>query len=71
MNEAQVAKIIPEVTIARRAAERVGSYLLAFLPLTIIPLQKLDEIRFDEKREIIKAKNVRCPFHSFNLSLTI
>ncbi|KAM7541462.1 hypothetical protein Aperf_G00000024399 [Anoplocephala perfoliata] len=41
VNEAQVAKIIPEVTIARRAAER-----------------KLDEIRFDEKREIIKAKNL-------------
>nr|VZI45320.1 unnamed protein product [Spirometra erinaceieuropaei] len=41
VNESQVAKIIAEVTIARRNAER-----------------KLDELRFDEKREIIKAKNL-------------
>ncbi|TPP62178.1 ATP-dependent RNA helicase Dbp8 [Fasciola gigantica] len=41
VNERKVAKIITEVSIARRDAER-----------------KLDEIRFDEKREINKAKKV-------------
>ncbi|VDP75404.1 unnamed protein product [Echinostoma caproni] len=41
VNEKKVAKIITEVSIARRDAER-----------------KLDEIRFDEKREINKAKKI-------------
>ncbi|CAL8091912.1 unnamed protein product [Calicophoron daubneyi] len=41
VNEKQVAKIITEVSIARRDAER-----------------QLDHIRFDEKREINKAKKI-------------
>lgn len=41
VNEKKVAKIITEVSIARRDAER-----------------KLDELRFDEKREINKAKKI-------------
>ncbi|KAF5402730.1 DEAD/DEAH box helicase [Paragonimus heterotremus] len=41
VNEKKVAKIITEVSMARRDAER-----------------KLDQIRFDEKREINKAKKI-------------
>ncbi|TGZ65163.1 hypothetical protein CRM22_006003 [Opisthorchis felineus] len=41
VNEKKVAKIITEVSLARREAER-----------------KLDQIRFDEKREINKAKKM-------------